>query len=153
MLNPVSKNTRRGFPNSSGFSLIELLVVVALFSIIVTISVGSYREYVRRANRTDATSLLLRVAAAQERFYLDENRYALDADLGDLGFGNRESEHGYYSLTIAPGLSGDPAIDFTATATVVGNASQADDADCVQFSITESGVRGSLPEPPDTCWD
>ena len=139
--------------SSQGFSLIELLVVVALFSIIVTISVGSYRDYVRRANRTDATSLLLRVGAAQERFYLDENRYALDADIADLGFPERNSENGYYSLAIAPGPSGDPAIDFTATATVVGGESQADDADCVQFSITESGVRDSQPEPPETCWN
>ncbi|MBT8444474.1 MAG: prepilin-type N-terminal cleavage/methylation domain-containing protein [Gammaproteobacteria bacterium] len=153
MLDQASNCTHRSCADARGFSLIELLVVVALFSIIVTISVGSYRDYVRRANRTDATSLLLRVAAAQERFYLDENRYALDADLADLGFGNRKSEHGYYDLAIAPGPSGDPAIDFTATATVVGNQSQADDTDCVLFSITESGVRDSQPEPPDTCWD
>lgn len=138
--------------DANGYSLIELLVVVALFSIIVTISVGSYRNYVRRANRVDAAQLLLRVQAAQERFYLDENRYAFEADLADLGFANRLSEHGYYRLQLSPGPTGDPAVDYTATATVIANGSQADDADCRIFSITESGVRDSTPEPPEVCW-
>jgi len=144
---------RREQPHAKGFTLMELLVVVALFSIIMTISVGAYRQYIQRANRTDATSLLLRVAAAQERFYLDNNSYAFADKLDELGFDPPDSEHGYYRLAIAPGPSGDPAVDYVATATVVAGGSQADDTDCVEFSITESGVRGSRPEPPDTCWD
>jgi len=136
-----------------GFSLIELLVVVAIFSILMTISVGAYRQYIQRANRTDASSLLLRVAAAQERYYLDQNRYALDGNVAALGFPTRESEHGYYRLTITPGPSGNPSIDFIATASVIAGRGQSDDADCVSFTITQSGVRNSQPEPPDTCWD
>jgi len=136
----------------AGFTLIELLVVIALFSIITTIAVGAYRQYVQRVNRTDASQLLLRVAAAQERFYLDQNRYALQADLVELGFPGAESENGYYQLTIAPGPSGDPAVDYVATAQVIAGRSQADDTDCNQLSITESGVRASQPEPPETCW-
>lgn len=144
-----------GKRTTTGFTLIELLVVVALFSIIMTISVGAYRGYVQRANRTDATALLLRVAAAQERFYLKTNRYGLgtEEDLRGLGFEQRESEHGYYRLDILPGPSGDPAVDYTATATVIIGRGQSDDADCRQFSITESGIRGSRPEPADHCWD
>jgi len=137
----------------AGFSLIELLVVVAIFSIVMTISVGAYRQYVQRANRTDATALLLRVAAAQERYYLDQNRYALDGDAAALGFPTRQSERGFYGLTITAGPSGNPAIDFIATATAVAGRSQANDADCNSFTITQSGVRTSQPEPPDTCWD
>jgi type IV pilus assembly protein PilE len=136
-----------------GFSLIELLVVVALFSIVMTLSVGAYRQYVQRANRTDAAQLLLRVASAQERFFLDNNRYAMAADLDDLGFPTRQSEHGYYELDVVPGPSGDPALEYRATATVVAGGAQADDADCAEFSINESGVRDSQPEGPDTCWD
>jgi len=146
-------NAKPRIGHAPGFTLIELLVVVAIFSIVMTISVGAYRQYVQRANRTDAASLLLRVAAAQERYYLDQNRYALDGDVAPLGFASRESEHGYYRLTLAPGPSGNASIDFVATATVIAGRGQSDDADCVSFTITQSGVRNSQPEPPDTCWD
>jgi type IV pilus assembly protein PilE len=137
---------------TAGFTLIELLVVLALFSIVTTIAVGAYRQYVQRVNRTDATQLLMRLSAAQERFYLDNNRYALQADLGaNLNF-PRRSEQGYYQLTIAPGPSGDPAIDYVATARVIPGGGQSDDSDCRSFTIDQSGVRASQPEPPDTCW-
>lgn len=136
----------------SGFTLIELLVVLALFSIVTTIAVGAYRQYVQRVNRTDATQLLMRLSAAQERFYLDNNRYALQGDLGvGLDF-PAQSEHGYYQLTITPGPSGDPAVDYVATAQVIAGGGQSDDADCARFTINQSGVRTSQPQPPDTCW-
>lgn len=136
-----------------GFTLIELLVVVALFSIVTTIAVGAYRGYIQRVNRTDATQLLLRVSAAQERYYLEANQYALQGDLVALGFPGGNSEHGYYNLTIAVGPSGNRAIDYIAIADVIGGAGQADDAACQQFTMNQSGVRTSQPEPPDTCWE
>ncbi|MFQ5636194.1 MAG: type IV pilin protein, partial [Gammaproteobacteria bacterium] len=113
----------------NGFTLIELLVVVAVFSIITTIAVGAYRGYIQRVNRTDAIQLLLRVSAAQERFYLDANRYALQNDIDDLGFPTALSERGYYQLSITPGPSGDAAVDYMATARVVDGGSQSDDDD------------------------
>ena len=138
---------------ASGYSLLEMLIVVALVGIITTIAVGFYRMYVQRTNRTDAMQLLARVAAAQERFYLDNNRYALQADLVQLGFPTATSENGHYQLTINPGPSGDPAIDYVATAQVVPGGGQSDDADCQTFTINETGTRGSQPEPVTTCWD
>ncbi|MGI9343443.1 MAG: type IV pilin protein [Gammaproteobacteria bacterium] len=135
-----------------GFTLIELMVVVALFSIVTTIAVGAYRGYIQRVNRTDATQLLLRVSAAQERYYLEQNQYALQGDLVDLGFDTGKSENGYYNLTIAVGPSGNRAIDYIAIADVVGGSGQADDAACQQFIIDVRGVRNSQPEPPETCW-
>lgn len=132
-----------------GFTLIELLVVVALFSIVTTLAVGAYRQYVQRTNRTDATQLLLRVMAAQERFYLDNNQYANDpVALIDPP----ESEKGHYRLTIGPGVTGDFAIDYVATAQVIAGGAQADDADCNRFTIDQAGTRGSQPMDEKTCW-
>ena len=47
--------------NPTGFTLIELMIVVALLAIITMISVTSYRQYMLRANRTDASAILLRI--------------------------------------------------------------------------------------------
>lgn len=137
------------FQQTAGFSLLELLIVVAVFSIIMSMSVAGYRQYITRANRVDATALLLRVAAAQERHYLEQNTYT--NDLVALGFPDARSEKGYYALAVAPALGG-LVIGYTATATVVDGERQSDDAKCQELSVNESGLRASTPEEPEICW-
>ncbi len=53
-------------PRMRGMTLIELMVVVAIVAILSTLAVASYRRYVLRANRTDATSALLRIQVAED---------------------------------------------------------------------------------------
>ena len=145
---------RRG---SAGFSLIELLIVVVIVSILIVIGVPGYRQYVQRANRSDATAALLRIAAAQERFYLQANRYAANAaELSDpppAGLGIAGSERGFYDLSIA---SVNPATRFTATATPAAGGDQADDTECWTFTMNERGVRSAFDQggtPNDEfCW-
>jgi len=133
----------------AGFTLLELLIVVALISIIMSMSVAGYRQYVIRANRVDATALLLRVAAAQERFYLEQNTYT--DDMAALGFPDALSERGYYSLQVEAALGG-LVIGYTATASVVDDESQSGDTKCQTMTINESGLRSSTPEDPEVCW-
>src|SRR5437899_1251323 len=72
-----------------GVTLIELMVVLAIVAILSSLAVGSYRRYVLRANRTDATSALLRTQVAEEKYFLHNNTYTTDVtdqpptDLGD----------------------------------------------------------------------
>ncbi len=132
---------------ATGFTLIELMIVVGLLAIITTISVTSYRQYMLRANRTDAASLLLRISAAEERWYLDNNQYSSDPDALRVG---AMSEHGYYSVTIA--LAADPASGYTATAAPVAGRSQSTDTDCQEMSIDATGLRTSTPAGMETCW-
>ena len=84
-----------------GVTLIELLIVIVVIGILAAIAVPSYRNYVLRAQRTDAMSALLRVAAAQEKFYLQNNTYADDDALADdppAGLGISSTENGWYDL-------------------------------------------------------
>lgn len=134
----------------AGFTLLELLIVVAIFSVIMSMGVAGYRQYMIRANRVDATALLLRVAAAQERYYLAQNTYTID--LVALGFPDGGSERGYYTLAVSPALTG-LAVGFTATAKVAAGERQSGDEQCQELSINESGLRSSAPEGPDVCWD
>jgi type IV pilus assembly protein PilE len=131
--------------NIRGFSLIELMIVVSIIAILTTIAVPSYRQHVIRSQRTDATSALLRIAAAQEKYYIQNNRYGTYAQLG-----SPTTEHGYYTVTV-------PVADAqTFTATATATASQTDDPHCRSFTINAAGQRSAKDpgnaDSTDQCW-
>ncbi len=142
--------------NSAGFTLVELLIVVVLVAIVLGISIPGYRQYVQRASRADATTALLRISAAQERFYLQNGTYAGPAQLelpppAGLGFTGSMSERGFYNLVVVPNLGG-LATGYIALATPVPGGNQADDSDCALYSVNQSGTRTSFPGDLATCW-
>jgi type IV pilus assembly protein PilE len=146
----------------AGFTLIELLIAMVILAIIGGISIGSYRQYIRRANRVDATAALLRITTMQERHYLQNGRYASTAaELAappPAGLGIADTERGYYDLALAPAAGGAVA-GYTATATSRAGGRQADDEECRTFSVDQRGQRGAEtaggargPEITDRCW-
>jgi type IV pilus assembly protein PilE len=70
-------------PNK-GFTLIELMIVIAIIGILATVVMPSYRSFVLESQRTDTQGQLLQIIALQERFYVDNFRYTLS--LTDLGY-------------------------------------------------------------------
>jgi type IV pilus assembly protein PilE len=146
---------------NKGFTLVELMVTVAVVAIIAAVALPSYRQYIRRANRVDATGALLRLAGNQERFYLQNNTYAAEDLMGTAppgGLGIESTERGFYDLAMAPAAGGYTS-GFTATATVASGGDQADDADCASFTVDETGRRSAAdsggttsPEITDRCW-
>lgn len=69
-----SEQRKRGL-RQFGFTLIELMVTVAIIGILASIAYPSYQEYVRRANRADAKAVLLETAQIMERNFTEANRY------------------------------------------------------------------------------
>jgi type IV pilus assembly protein PilE len=147
----------------TGFSLIELMIAVAIVAIIASVAIPSYRQYVRRAKRADATVALLRLASAQERFYLQNNTYASEALLDDAppaGLGitgaNLRTEREYYTLSLVPAAAGGLQAGYTATATVRAGGDQATDTDCFTFTVNQQGVRTAQKsggvDNTDRCW-
>src|SRR5215510_5710761 len=104
------------------------MTVVMVIGILSAIAIPSYRQYTMRAQRTDATAALLRIAAAQEKFYLQNNTYASNDQLTKAppaGLGIPATEHGYYDLAITK--EDNLTVDFVVTATVKSGGPQAKD--------------------------
>jgi type IV pilus assembly protein PilE len=134
-----------------GFTLTEVMITLVIVSILASIALPSYRNYVVRANRGDATQALLRIAAQQEKYYIQNNSYASSLDAGGLDM-DTKSEHGWYDLSITAGdVNG-----FTAQAVPASDEAQADDDDCQRFSIDSEGRKlaenAARESNEDVCW-
>ncbi len=137
---------RRPMSTSSGTTLVELMTAVSMVAILTMIAVPSYLQYVERARRTDAKTALLRLAANQERFYLQNNSYT--TNLAQLGFASNETESGYYVVNVLVANT----LGYQAIAVPAPGSSQNRDTDCQQFTIDAQNERLAAPDPDGQCW-
>ena len=136
-----------------GMTLIELMVVLIIVAVLASLAVGSYRRYVLRANRTDATSALLRIQVAQEKYFLQNNAYTTNVTaVPPTGLGVASpTTNGFYTLAVTgdPASTNNIATSFKATATATG--AQTADTSCLTMTITDQGQRSSAPSTTE-CW-
>ncbi len=134
-----------------GFTLIELMIVVAIVAILASIAYPSYREQVIKGQRSEGRSALLQIAQAQERFYTVNGSYATAvgalsglSDIKDISGSTDNSgttDNGYYTLSTTGGTT------FTTTATAQNN-----DTDCTSMTLTHLGVKGGAGADSSQCW-
>jgi type IV pilus assembly protein PilE len=106
----------------SGFTLIELMVAVAIIGILASIALPNYLEYTKKGRRAAAQSHLMDVAQRQQQYLLDARSYA--ADLSTLSITTPSDVSSYYTITMEAADATPPT--FTVTATPTG--AQAGDA-------------------------
>lgn len=129
--------------SAQGFTLIELMIVVAIVAIIAAVAYPSYTEHVRRSKRAECAGVMTMAANMLERNYSRVNTYVntpnlpatCPADAGGTTYNIR-----YGNLT---------ATTFTITATPAG--AQAGDK-CGNLTLTHTGAKGSTNLTVNECW-
>ena len=127
---------------SFGFTLVEVLITVAIIGILSSVAYPSYVDYVIRANRSEGLRELVRIANLQEQYYVDNRSYtALMTDLG-LDADPFLTENSHYSIDAT-------VVDDTFTLVATAKGTQAlKDTSCGTISITNTGKK----TPVSICW-
>jgi type IV pilus assembly protein PilE len=135
-----------------GFTLIEVMIVVAIVAVLVAIAFPAYQGSVRKSRRAEAVSALSAVQQAQERWRANNPAYAANGVLttappAGLGLA-ATTPNGYYAIAVSAAASA----SYTVTATAQG-AQTADRAGGVPCSpLTIAVTNGSGVNTPAACW-
>jgi type IV pilus assembly protein PilE len=135
----------------------ELLIVVAIISIISAFAYPSYTQFVTRSKRTAATSLLLQIADRQQQFFMDNKRYA--ASLTSLGYDSDSIMVDNEGQVVTTGsddriynveISASNIVTYELTATPQLRHAEKD-TECGSLTLTHNGARGQSGSG-DRCW-
>jgi type IV pilus assembly protein PilE len=133
-----------------GFTLIELMITVAIVAILATIASVSYNSQVQKSRRTDARSAVLDLAGREEKLFSTTNAYS--ATPSDLGYAGTAWPivvgSNYYNVSVTVG---NPATTYSIKATPIN--SQASDTQCATLSVDQTGLQSSTGSATTaTCW-
>jgi len=134
--------------DNRGFTLIELMITVAIVAILAAIAYPSYRNQVMRSNRTDAKVALMQSAQDLEKCY---TQYASYNNANCAAKRIYPSSNGYYTIDASTNVS---AQTYSLAATPIGT--QANDTACASFGFdntnNKSAKNNLLADNTTTCW-
>jgi type IV pilus assembly protein PilE len=139
---------------TGGFTLIELMIVVAIIAVIAAVALPSYFGSMRKSRRAEAVAVMSQVQQAQERWRASCPSYATlipTANAGDCNAGTSG-----LAIAVVAGarytyaLSAVSATGYTLTATAVAGSSQASDTGCTSLVMTVTN--GVAVQTPPQCW-
>lgn len=135
---------------SRGFTLLELMITVAIVAILAAIAIPSYYRYILRSNRSAAESVMQEIASAQERYMVDSRQFA--SSVSTLGYAVPDTVSANYKVVTVPtssSVSAGTPPSYTVTATPQGN--QVSDTDCGTLTLNGDGSK-SASGGASNCW-
>jgi type IV pilus assembly protein PilE len=139
-----------------GFTLVEVMIVLAILALIAAVAYPSYTNQVRKGKRAEAKAKLLTAAQRQERSYTDNGTYVTDLaplfglSAGSTVYSGDNNDSGSAYRITAAAAPGGINTGYTLTATQNGGHS---DPDCGNLTLTSTGVKGkSGPADLSRCW-
>ena len=154
----IKNNSHSRWVKQQAFTMIELMVAMAIVGIMSAIAIPSYQQYVMKSRRVAAITTLLDMASREERFYTSQNTYSILPS--DIGYGTGTSvpspsaANNYYTVSVATAsVTCGITSCYTLQAVPVAGSTQAKDAECGTFTYTSTGIKsqtgtGSL----KSCW-
>ncbi len=137
----------------SGFTLLEVMIVIVIIGVIATIALPAYQNSVRKAHRSDAKAGLMAVAGRMEQYILDRSTYTYDME--ELGYADDPmiTEEGHYTIDAEACTGGSEATCYELTATPQSTSPQASDAQCTTFMLSYTGAKTATGSNADECWN
>lgn len=132
--------------NNPGFTLFELLIVVAIIGVISAIAYPAFTNTLRQARRADAYDSLMYLQNLQEKFRASNTSYGT---LTQSTFPGTTSNGGFYTIAV----SSPSATGYVSTATAVTGTTQADDSGCTMLILTVNATNPRGLRTPAACWN
>lgn len=143
-MNTIRRSTTLNSKNF-GFTLVELLITVAIVTILAAIAIPSYQQHVIKSNRANAAAFMSQIASQEEKFALDARSYTDTIGSGGLNLSIPDALSTKYTITVAVNNAATPP---TFTVTAVPTSAQ-NDTLCGTLTLTQAGAK----TPTNTaCW-
>ncbi len=140
--------------NRSGFTLIEMMIVLCIIGILAAVAIPAYEKYIQKTRRSEGQTALMELYLAENEYYQDNYVYTTLAALypGDATGESSYDNMDYYDITLLPSA---PTSYFTLTATATN--AQVEDTVCATLSINQLGTKSAKDSDGNaadlsTCW-
>jgi type IV pilus assembly protein PilE len=137
---------------SSGFTLMELMIVVAILGILAALAYPQYVEYVAKGKRAECRSALLLASQRMEKFYSNNNQYPANLAAANIPANSNDGNPGASCTIALSGVTAPAPGGVAATYLLTANTTPYKDKYCATLTLNETGTKGKSGSDAERCW-